>query len=387
MGCGKSQVAVPEAYATSYEAQLKIRRSKSGTQIIPAAQVLSDRRLTSASDAKFCCSDEDEEEQEALGPQSFRGDPTGRHMARIMESYVRGDQHREACFAELAQREREFCSDSAVFYHSYWCAAILYEVQAAIANVFFGFPSQSSPLPRLLSRDFAKTPDAKSLTALFSRFDAEAPGKADHHPLFRKVAISAMCSLMSSGPEVCIAKTFGKGYSCKGLPYLNLLETVLQACGVNSSKVAGLASDIIKLSEGHGLDASMYGGKPVESGKSGHLLQVFVRRDLVDRLAYAAKPYGSVDAQRMPLGSWMDGDRSFATGQARIVANPANFLRTDQVRIFVASSDKGFHERRQVYQQKLTEMLSAAIEPGQRASVARELCSSMPLKKGGHEQI
>ena len=42
----------------------------------------------------------------------------------------------------------------AVFYHSYSAAALLYEVQAAIANVLFRFKSRFAVLPRLLYKPF-----------------------------------------------------------------------------------------------------------------------------------------------------------------------------------------------------------------------------------------
>ena len=49
---------------------------------------------------------------------------------------------------------------------------------------------------------------------------------------------------------------------------------------------------IVALSEKHGLDVSQFGGKRCASGRAGHMLQIFVKRNLVDRYLYAALPYG-----------------------------------------------------------------------------------------------
>lgn len=320
------------------------------------------------------------EAQCTLGPQSLRGDPGKRRLARLMGSYIQGDPHAESCFQEFLANERRLCSHWAVFYHSYSFAAVLYEVQAAIAAALFGFPSHCSPLPRLLGRHFAGTRDARALLATVRRLQAEAPGRADHHWQFRKVAISSMCSLMSSGPEVCVAKTFAKGYSSRGLAYGHILENLVRTCGVPEDEVLPLMSAILGLALEYGLDTSKFGGQPCGSGKSGHLLQIFVRWDLVDQLAYAARPYGAVDQARMPLASWLSGDHCLAQGQARLLAHPAHFLRADRVRIFVASADRTYHERRRAFQQELSEVLQGALQPDRRRRLAVEICSTMPLQ-------
>ena len=48
----------------------------------------------------------------------------------------------------------------AVFYHSYSVAALLYEVQAAVASVLFRFKSEFASLPRLLWAPFEHIPTA-----------------------------------------------------------------------------------------------------------------------------------------------------------------------------------------------------------------------------------
>lgn len=302
--------------------------------------------------------------QLGFGPQSRRGGATD-HPFKVLE----GNAHAKECFRRFAQNENKLCGEWAVFYHSYSFAALIYEVQAAVGSVLFRFRSQYAPLPRLLVKDFGEIPDAH---VLVDRFQNDfANNKRDHHPSFRRVAVSCMCSLSSTGPEACTAMVFIAGYSCKDLSFRTVLENLLESCYVPKNKVRELACNIIKLSEKHGLDVSQFGGKPCQSGKAGHLLQVFVKRPLVDKLAYAAKPYGIVDDARMPISEYANSNRSFQVGQARLVAHPKYFMRADCVRMYVASADPTFHANRKEFQKGLVELLSPILgDPALRQSAA-----------------
>mmetsp|Transcript_80994 Transcript_80994/g.203868 ORF Transcript_80994/g.203868 Transcript_80994/m.203868 type:complete len:499 (-) Transcript_80994:76-1572(-) len=293
-------------------------------------------------------------QQLQYGPQSRRGGATD-HPFKVLE----GNLHAKECFRKFEQNEVKLCGEWAVFYHSYSFAALIYEVQAAVGSVLFRFRSQYAPLPRILVKDFAEIPDAPILA---DRFQKEfATNKRDHHPSFRRVAVSVMCSLSSTGPEACTAMVFIAGYSCKDLSFRSVLENLLESCYVPKPKVKELAENIIKLSEKHGLDVSQFGGKACQSGKAGHLLQIFVRRPLVDSLVYAAKPYGPIDESRMPISKWMNSNESFQVGQARVVAHPKFFMRADSVRMYVASADPTFHSNRKEFQQELVGLLSVIL--------------------------
>lgn len=94
--------------------------------------------------------------------------------------------------------------------------------------------------------------------------------------------------------------------------------------------VKKLAKEIVALSEKHGLDVSQFGGKHCASGRPGHLLQIFVQRNLVDKFVYAALPYGwltdpqrnahgsagVIDKPRQPIGKTLAGSK-LIQGQVR----------------------------------------------------------------------
>lgn len=304
------------------------------------------------------------EQQRSYGAQSKRGGAS-MHPFRVLE----GNPHAQKCFANFEANEARLCGEWAVFYHSYSFAALIYEVHAAVGSVLFRFRSQYATLPRILVHEFNDIPDAPTLVHRFQTKFAES--KRDHHPDFRRVGLSVMCSLASTGPEACTAMVFVSGYSCKDLSFKGVLENLLESCYVPKKKVKQLANEIIAMSEKHGLDVSQFGGKPCQSGKAGHLMQLFIKRDLVDKLVYAAKPYGPLDDERMPISKWMDSNSSFQVGQARVVAHPKYFMQANCVRMFVASADPTFHKNRQAFQSELIQKLGLILgEPSLREKAA-----------------
>jgi len=311
-------------------------------------------------------------QQKEWGPQSKRGGASSHPL-----SMLKDNPHAQECFAMFQANELKLCGEWAVFYHSYSFAALIYEVHAAVGAVLFRFRSKYASLPRILVHEFnnlfgAAGADNKMGQTLMNLFDSKyAANKRDHHPEFRAVGLSVMCSLVATGPEACPPAVFIAGYSCKDLSFRGVLENILESCYVPKAKVKKLADEIIRLSEEHGLDVSQFGGKPCKSGMAGHLMQIFMKRDLVDTLCYPAKPYGPVDTERLPLSKWINGNGSVQVGQARIIAHPKYFMQANKIRCFVASSDQTFHGNREKFQEKLTGLLNVILgEPALRLKAA-----------------
>merc|ERR1712126_473161 len=323
-------------------------------------------RFTSNDTMDSAASHEDiVDRQRKLGPQSRRGNAPQDQLSVLSTS-----SHAKDCFRVLAQYEVCHCGEWAVFYHAYSFAAVIYELHAAIAASLFRFPSQQSTLPRILVHEFARFPDAPALVEHFNT--TYASDMRDHHPDYRKVAISTMCSLVALGPEASTPVVFLAGYSEKDVFFKGVLEKVIESVHVPKRKVKKLATDIVALSERHGLDVSQFGGQPCESRRAGHLLQIFIRRDLVDQLAYAALPYGYVDQARHPISEWLDGDNNTNFGQARIVAHPLWLMQRDCVKMHVVSADPRFHHNRGQFQAELTELTGLYLnEPALRDDVSR----------------
>eukprot|EP00434_Breviolum_minutum_P016065 symbB.v1.2.014158.t1/scaffold1028.1/size143234/10 len=314
--------------------------------------------------------------QKSYGPQSKRGGAS-MHPYKVLE----GNEHAKKCFAQFEANEARLCGEWAVFYHSYSFAALIYEVHAAVGSVLFRFRSQYGPLPRILVHEFKETPE---ISFLMKRFNEEfAENKRDHHPDFRRVGLSVMCSLASTGPEACVAMVFIAGYSCKDLSFRVCWRICWKAATSHASRSANLRMRSLLCLRSMAWTSRNSGARPdgkrweefhdgpLLDGKAGHLMQLFIKRKLVDKLVYAAKPYGPVDDERMPISKWLDSNSSTQVGQARVLAHPKYFMQANCVRMFVASADPTFHRNRQAFQNELIQKLSLILaEPSLRERAA-----------------
>jgi hypothetical protein len=306
--------------------------------------------------------------QKALGPQSLRGGG-GERPEPFQMLDGNSNAHAKSCFQDLLMTEGKMCEEWAVFYHSYSFSALIYEVQAALAAVLFGFRSQNGTLPRILVKEFEKFPDASALKNSFKGVAISSPSGPknsdeyhDGKQEYMSVGLSVMCSLLAYGPEASPTADFCKGYTDSWDPdLLEALKKLFETCCVPSSKVQKLIRDIISLSEKHGLDVSAFNGQECHSQQPGHLLQICIRRDLVDKLTYASLPFGIPDEPRQPMSRFMDSNASFDFGQARVLARPEYFMEPDAVRLHTVSADPKFHANREVFQKELTELLSVIL--------------------------
>lgn len=319
--------------------------------------------------------------------------------------------------------KKKLCGEFAVFYHSYSLAALLYEVQASVAAVLFRFRSQYTSLPRLLKSHFDEIPDAPTLMELFPSFGT------DHNKKMRGVCICASTSLVAQDPEATPKDIFLMGYSCSDVEFTKILENLLKSCGVAKKKCKGLAKKIIAVSEKHGLDVSQFKGRACVSGRAGHLLQIFVKRTILDKYLYPAFPYGYIDEARLPLEDYMNGSGKFPpeskkkkkpvakekkkkgkkgkktkkkktgfgmfgggfggcykpgpqnciNGQVRIVVHPSAFMRANAVRMYSFSADKVFHDNRVQFQKELTELLEPILgDPETRTKAVKGIYGCVP---------
>lgn len=96
-------------------------------------------------------------------------------MKRDYGPAVSKDKHASQCFDEMLANEEEFAGEWVPFYHSYSVAALLYEVQAAVAAVLFRFKSDFASLPRILHDGFDHIPTASRTKAAEGIFGGTLP--------------------------------------------------------------------------------------------------------------------------------------------------------------------------------------------------------------------
>merc|ERR1711971_839409 len=116
-------------------------------------------------------------------------------------------------------------------------AAILYEVQAAVASVLFRFKAEFAGLPRILCHGFKHIPNAKRMLEEFPKWKDQ-----DHNPAFKAVGLCATSSLLAPDAEAPATQVFLMGYSVGNLK--GVLEKLLGSCGVPKPKINATAKSI-----------------------------------------------------------------------------------------------------------------------------------------------
>lgn len=287
--------------------------------------------------------------QKKFGAQSLR------KQKRDYGPIVSKDPHGKMCFDEMLKMEEEFAGEWVVFYHSYSCAAILYEVQAAVGSVLFRFKAEFAGLPRILAHGFKHIPDAARMLEEFPKWPDQ-----DHNPAFKAVGLCATSSLLAKDAEAPAKSVFLAGYSVGTLE--GVLEKLLQAVGVPKAMVSKLAKDILALSAKHGLDTTgIPGGKKCKSGRSGHMLQIFLRRELIEKFVYPALPFGVPDKKRdLPVSKYL-AEKAPIVGQVRITLNPDVFLRSIYSRMFTYSADPTYYKNRKDFIRELVDLLEPIL--------------------------
>jgi len=135
-----------------------------------------------------------------------------------------------------------------------------------------------------------------------------------------------------------------------------------------------MARQILELAEKFGLSIAAFGHKHSKSGLAGHLLQIFIKRNLVDKYVYSSHPMGVPDPKRHPIGEHLltCGPSGGIRGQVRIVVHPLAFLQASKVRMFVYSADEDFHKGRSTFQELTTALLSPVLgTPAARTNAAK----------------
>lgn len=261
----------------------------------------------------------------------------------------------------MLENERRRAAEWACFYHSYSEAALIYEVQAAIASVLFGYGSRWGALPRLLRGRFAECPDAPTMMRIFPSWKDQ-----DHNDCFKSVGLCGTTNLLDgSQPEAPPTAVFLNGYSvgCPGAAALT--EGVLTTCGISPAQAKKSTAKIIALADGFGLGVTKGGSRP------GHMLQIFMQRHLVDKYVYASFAMGVPDPSRHPLSANMNGGGK-VSGQIRMVVHPSAFMFKSKVRCYTYSADQRFHDNRAKFQEALVEELRNVLgDPKLREAAAR----------------
>eukprot|EP01001_Neometanema_parovale_P008201 NODE_4479_length_1058_cov_71.113369_g4277_i0.p1 GENE.NODE_4479_length_1058_cov_71.113369_g4277_i0~~NODE_4479_length_1058_cov_71.113369_g4277_i0.p1 ORF type:complete len:303 (+),score=38.53 NODE_4479_length_1058_cov_71.113369_g4277_i0:49-909(+) len=256
----------------------------------------------------------------------------------------------------MVSREQQHHGEYFCFYHSYSIAHLVYEVQGVLAAALYALEDEFAPLPRILHKPFDGKPTMDLLLKAFSKMPTR-----DHDPEFRALAICASVSLFGLDTEAPPLSCFYGGYSCTDLSFRKLLDSLFTACGLRHHEIKKVTDDILALGAKYGLMAHSYGASGSKRhlmfgdgcGESytettGHMLQIFLHKSVVDDIAYSSHAYGVMVGDRMPLSKYL-ATASPVQGQARIFMHPLVFTDKSKAIIYHYAANSEYWLKRPAF--------------------------------------
>lgn len=292
--------------------------------------------------------------------QSITKDLNKDRIERAISAPASGSNFATHCFMTMLRREQDFNKDYFVFYHSYSFSHIVYELNSVLASLAYnGMSKNFPPLPRLLLKPFADMPE---MSMLIERFKSMV--EKDHNEKYRKLAICASTSLFATTSEAPPTTVFTQGYSCTDLNFRSLISACLESCKIPAARIGPMIDAILRVSAKYGLDVRHYGKGVQKQGMNfskagfGHMLQIFVRKDYVDEVAYSSLPYG------VPTGKLLSEclERGDVNGQARIFMNPELFTDITKTRIFYYCPNEKFYYQRKQFVNELRDVFKEVFD-------------------------
>ncbi len=283
--------------------------------------------------------------------QSTRGSINKEKLLVKLAGSVYLDQHMINCIKLMLYREQLYGHEWIAFYHSYNYPCLIYDTQTVIAEILYNLPhSRNNFIPRLFRKTYNKFSDISAILSELSRADVN-----DHDKSIRAALLSVTCSILADDmqkSEMSICTYFKNGYSCQDVDYYAILIRLLTSCGATKDQANTLLVQLLDVYKTHKIHEYYVPGRVpyiLSAPPSvGNIVQIFVRKDLVDRLVYDSKPYGKpAHMEQGSLASTIDRTGQCDGGQARLLADPHYFMNPAQIKTFHYDSVHSLYLTRQ----------------------------------------
>jgi len=276
---------------------------------------------------------------------------------------------------EVINNEKKYIDHYVPIYHVYCSSAVIYEIYSALAAVLLDWEGDNV-LPRLHTSPFLLAPNALTLREKLKSFVPTLTSANDdkwgndHNNKFRSIAIAGNTSLFHGSEANPI--NFSSGYCACGVS--GIINDVF-----DKTETMPLKEKVRKLAMKYEYPLEAFGPGQWKSTGRGSLLQIFVRKDIIDAVGYACFAYGKIDHDRSSIRKALECIPP-KHGQCRLSANPKVFMDPELAKVFHFSSDKKRHNGRMEFQNELRSIFKDYYENNQekKLKAIRQFLNPLP---------
>ena len=272
-------------------------------------------------------------------------------------------QHTAVCLQTMIENEQRRYNDSYCFYHSYSVAHLDYELNALIAtivydldltvyedsrsyNLDFVFP----PIPRVSFKPFTVIKSIEELSDFCTGY------KNNNDPNYQAVGLSVSTSIFSTSSPAPPVALFRRGYSALSVNFDALMTGLLKECGFDSKMTNKIISVLKTTAAKYDMPVGCSGfGDTGSARATGHMLQIFINKEIVDQYAYPSQCLGYRDGKATMSEVLRSGKTN---GQARIYISPDLFRSPEYSRPYYYCADLTFSMNRDRFVKDVKRQLS-----------------------------
>ena len=289
------------------------------------------------------------------------------HVWRIRDD--REMQHTAVCLQTMIENEQRRYHDSYCFYHSFSVAHLMYELNSLIATIVYDLDTTEydgeisrnldfvfPPVPRVLFKPFTVIKDVNELSNFCKSMRTD---ENDGSPVYQAVGLSVSTSFFSMSSEAPPVALFRNGYSANFVKFDDSMRALLKECGFELNKANHIINVINSTAKRYnyptGRGMSFIDERVWEDRATGHMLQIFINKAIVDQYVYPSKPYGFRKGKES-MSSMMSANKT--NGQARIYITPDLFRSHEYARLYYYCADMKFSTVREEFVRDVKRQLS-----------------------------
>lgn len=303
-------------------------------------------------------------------PWQSSGEATGDFERYIFDNvkFITNDlemQHTAERIQTMIDNEQHRYRDSYCFYHSYSVAHLDYELNALIATIVYDLDLEQYGEDRVYNLDFVQPPVPRASFKPFTYIKSIKElsnfctgGRNNNDPNYQAVGLSVSTSIFSKGSPAPPVELFRRGYSAVNVDFTALMKGLLAECGFNTVNAKHIIDVLEKTAKRYNMPVGKAGFDGISKKDvraTGHMLQIFINKSIVDQYAYPSQCLGYRDGTKTMSETFKAGKTN---GQARLYISPDLLRSPKYSRLYYYCADPHFSEKRIEFVRDVKKQLS-----------------------------